>query len=276
MCWGYRGVQKLVLESVGEIAYRTLEMHHSFTTRTFSVHVKDVKDRKLIHATFSFQAREGAAASTVTADEAELRTDPDSGTLGLVFRDGCVESETTKITFPGAIEYQIALDQMTRKGDDSMTPAHIPLAELGDRISSQQETIRALQTSLAATCGFAMILGEFHYLGSKEMIVASQRLDAQRNLLTRLSLETPRRISNGFSCLCFALVGVPMAIRRKNAEFLSSFFVCFLPILLVYYPLLMLTLDRAKSGAWPSWCLWAPNLVMVAWSLVLFPRAIRY
>ena len=43
-----------------------------------------------------------------------------------------------------------------------------------------------------------------------------------------------------------------MAIRLRHAEFLAIFFVCFLPILLVYYPLLAVSVDHAKDGAVPA------------------------
>jgi lipopolysaccharide export system permease protein len=72
------------------------------------------------------------------------------------------------------------------------------------------------------------------------------------------------------------LVGAPMAIRLKHAEFLAIFFVCFLPILLVYYPLLAVSVDQAKDGAFPPPAVWAGNVVLALWGLWLLRRVIRY
>ena len=61
-------------------------------------------------------------------------------------------------------------------------------------------------------------------------------------------MEPQRRWANGLSCLCFVLIGAPMAILMRNADFLTSFFVCFVPILLMYYPLMIVGVDQAKLG----------------------------
>jgi lipopolysaccharide export system permease protein len=95
-----------------------------------------------------------------------------------------------------------------------------------------------------------------------------QLLDARQRLY-KLYMEPCRRWANGFSCLCFVIVGAPLAIRMKNTDLMTSFIMCFLPILLVYYPLLMFGTSQAKSGSFPSWGVWAGNilLVIIGWRL---------
>ena len=56
----------------------------------------------------------------------------------------------------------------------------------------------------------------------------------------------------------------------------TSFGLCFLPILLLYYPLLMYGLDRAKSGALPPYCIWLGNLVLLGGSFWLLRKVMRY
>jgi lipopolysaccharide export system permease protein len=88
-------------------------------------------------------------------------------------------------------------------------------------------------------------------------------------------MEPWRRWANGFSCLCFAIVGAPMAIRMRNADFLTSFFLCFLPILVVYYPLLMFGIDRVKAGELPPIAVWIGNLLVTVWGIWLLRRVVR-
>jgi len=88
-------------------------------------------------------------------------------------------------------------------------------------------------------------------------------------------MEPWRRWANGFSCLCFVLVGAPMAIRMRNADFLTSFFLCFLPILLVYYPVFMLGVSRVKSGSLPPPAVWMGNVLVALWGLWLLRSVIR-
>ena len=40
----------------------------------------------------------------------------------------------------------------------------------------------------------------------------------------------------------------------ENADFLTSFFLCFLPILLVYYPVFMAGVSEAKAGDLTAYC----------------------
>ena len=66
-----------------------------------------------------------------------------------------------------------------------------------------------------------------------------------------------------------------MAIRLRRSDFLTSFFVCFLPILIIYYPALMGAIDASKGGSSPLW-LWAGNGLLLVWGAWLLRRVIRY
>ena len=78
----------------------------------------------------------------------------------------------------------------------------------------------------------------------------------------RLLTEPHRRWATGFSCLFFVWVGAPLAIQMRNSDLLASFALCFLPILIVYYPLLVFGVDGAKHGTIPPWSIWAGNVLL--------------
>ena len=67
-----------------------------------------------------------------------------------------------------------------------------------------------------------------------------------------------------------------MGIWFRNRDFLSSFFLCFLPILIVYYPLMILGADVAKNGNLPTIAVWAGNFMLMLWGIWLLRRVIRY
>jgi lipopolysaccharide export system permease protein len=50
----------------------------------------------------------------------------------------------------------------------------------------------------------------------------------------------------------------------RNSDYMTTFFYCFFPTLILYYPLMITALDRAKAGQWPPYVLWVPNLAMLA------------
>ena len=76
--------------------------------------------------------------------------------------------------------------------------------------------------------------------------------------------------------MCIAIVGAPLAMRLSHREYLTIFFLCFAPILVIYYPVLILSIGGAKSGALPPCAVWSANLLLVAAGLLLLRRVLRY
>jgi lipopolysaccharide export system permease protein len=62
----------------------------------------------------------------------------------------------------------------------------------------------------------------------------------------------------------------------RFSEFIASFFICFLPILLVYYPLLAVSVDQAKDGVFPPQSVWVGNIVLAVAGLWMMRRVVRY
>ena len=96
------------------------------------------------------------------------------------------------------------------------------------------------------------------------------------NYLYRLRTEPYRRWALGFSCFFFVWAGAPMAMCRRHGDPLGSFFLCFLPILIVYYPLMVFGLDGSKHGTIPPWSNWAGNALLAVGGLFLLRRVLRY
>jgi lipopolysaccharide export system permease protein len=99
--------------------------------------------------------------------------------------------------------------------------------------------------------------------------------DGERRL-SKLRTEPWRRWAMGFSCFFFIWLGIPLAISMKSADYWTSFGACFLPILLIYYPLFALGLDRAKNGIWPAYSVWLGNLILFVFGLWLMRRIYRH
>jgi lipopolysaccharide export system permease protein len=72
------------------------------------------------------------------------------------------------------------------------------------------------------------------------------------------------------------LIGVPVSVWLRFSEFIASFFVCFLPILVVYYPLLAVSVDQAKDGAFPPQSVWLGNILLSLTGVWLMRRVNRY
>jgi lipopolysaccharide export system permease protein len=181
-----------------------------------------------------------------------------------------------KFDFPDVIEEAISLDDAARKERSTISAANIALRDLSGEIAKQHDAIDRAGQEMALIGGFQLMTGDFAKLSPSawEGLLANRK--DQQNRLFRLQTEPPRRWANGFSCLCFALVGMPLAMWMRNSDMLTSFFMCFGPILIAYYPLLAYGVDRAKAGAMPAYTVWLANGILALVSLYLLRKVLRY
>lgn len=274
MHWGFLGVERVVIDSAEDIAYSVLRTHKSFKSPAFEVTVFKVEGRKLIAPAFSIPSGDGSGMTTITAKSAELRSVPGSGKLTLIIYEAVVDAPEFYGEVPNDV-LEIEVDINPTAGRD-LSPSHMALRDIPEATVRQRETIERIEERMVAQAGLQILSGDFERLSSSLWNDEARNLQGQKYRLYRMLTEPPRRWANGFSCLCFTLVGAAMAIRMRNSDVLTSFALCFFPILVVYYPLLMFGLDRAKAGEIDPHAVWLANAILAVWGLWLLRRVIRY
>lgn len=274
--WGEAGVKRVIIQSVEEIAYGMLRTQRSFATPRFSIIVKEVDGRRLIRPIISFQANNDMPAFTLTAAEAELRSNLSENTLSLILID-CKMDTDEGLTFdwPGRTVQDIPLAYAAARDLGESSPTHLPLRRIGGAIEAQKLTIAELEQSVAAETGLALMTGEFDTLADAAWQRRQASVAAARTRLHRLQTEPWRRWASGFSCLAFVLLGAPVAIWWRHADYLSITAVVFIPILVLYYPLFNYALVYAKSGAIPPATVWLGNIVCGVLGVLLIRRVMR-
>jgi len=96
------------------------------------------------------------------------------------------------------------------------------------------------------------------------------------NLLTDIAKEYQMRPALSLGCFCFVLVGCPVGIWFSRSDYLSSFITCFLPIILLYYPLMLCGINLAKSGKMePALAVWPANILIALAGAFLMRRLMR-
>jgi lipopolysaccharide export system permease protein len=276
--WGRNGVQQVVMDAIEDIAYGMLESQHCYSTPFFSLNVKTVERKRLVRVTLTMSARGDSPAITITADEAELRYDRVGHVLKVFLRNGTIDfAGKGSMHFPNdEWEQEIPLNDASRARVGAKTPSWLPLWAIPEETVKQQALIERLDREMATLAAYQMLAGDFPDLANSGWADLASVRKQELGTLYRLMAEPHRRWSAGFSCLCFAWVGVPMAIRLRHRDFLTTFFLCFVPILLVYYPLLMYAAGGAKNGTMPAYFAWAGNLLLLAWGGWLLRRVMRY
>lgn len=275
--WGRAEVRRIVIEGLEEIAYSMLRTQRSFSARNFSMIVKRVDGRRLVQPIITFQPTDKSPMVTLVAEEAELRSDTQKESLLIVCRNGTVDvMGQGKLRFADTIEREIPLAAASPAGVDIVLPAWLPTRELPKEAARQEAFNQEYREMRSAKAALALAAGDFAALDGPEARNEAECLKLAESQWHRLRTEPHRRWANGFSCLCFVLIGAPMAIWRRNADFLTSFFACFLPILVLYYPVLALGVDQAKSGALPPAAVWFGNLIVALLGAWLLRRVVRY
>lgn len=276
--WGRSGIRRVIIESVEEIAYNTLRVNRSYSNPRFSISVMKVDGRRLINPTIVFQPSEDKPVVTMTADYGQLETNTEENTLTVLLHNGSIKvGNDLKLQVPGEMRREIPLPDATNaKTLDVGGPSQLPMWRIDSEIEKQVVKLDKMRGQLAARAGYQALVGDFDELLSERWWEEHSLLREEQSRLFRLHTEPHRRWANSLSCLCFVLVGAPLAIRLRNSDFLTSFFLCFLPILLVYYPLLAWGADRAKSGAVPPYAVWLGDAILVVVGAWIMRKVLRY
>jgi lipopolysaccharide export system permease protein len=268
--WGEVGVKRVIIQSVEEIVYGTLQTHRTYSNDRFSISVAEIEGRRLIGIYIDFFASGESPAFSVSAEEAELRSNLENNTLRLILLNSKIDGGgSLQGVFPGRTEREVPLSFASKKNDADIVASQLPLRDIPEAITQQQQTIRTQKQALAAEAGMSLIGGDLLDLNETRWKIKRQLLQQQLNRLYRLQIEPWRRTASGFMCLCFAVVGVPFAIQRRNADYVSNFGMCFIPIVFCYFPLFGACLNYAKAGSWPAFTIWLANVVcmFIGWRL---------
>jgi lipopolysaccharide export system permease protein len=275
--WGHGGVQRVVLESLEEIVYGRLQTTRSFSNKQLNVTVQGVQGKRLLQPTILYHPPHSRSAWTITADEASLHADVLGGAVSLTLVNADVDfGGSGSASHPGEWELTISLADFSGGQRRARSPANYPLREIRPTITQQQATIVLTKQELAARVAYSLATGRLFELSEVAWHAHLQGLEGGMRRLHRLYTEPQRRWANGFSCLCFVMIGAPMAVRRRQGEFWGSFFACFLPILIVYYPMLVGCVNAAKDGTLPPQAVWLGNAVLACWGIWLLRRVVRF
>jgi lipopolysaccharide export system permease protein len=267
--WGRSGIYRAILNASAETIYSVLEAHGSFNKNRLSIVVDDVQGSELINP--HIETTSAGSGERLQIHAAKARIFVDSDAEELVFR-----VDTARLQFGQALvkaphdEYRIPLASVTKKEGPGTSASGLPLRGITRALEQQNLEIAHEQSEMALEAAAQFVAGNWTSVTDPRW--KSKHNDLSQSVFRRFRLQSEpwRRWANGFSCLCFVLVGAPLAIYMRKSDFWTIFAVCFLPILILYYPLLMFSVSGAKSGSLPPWFAWMGNIVMmiIGWILV--------
>ena len=266
--WGRTGIYQVILNASAKTIYSVLEAQGSFSKEKMLIVVDDVQGEDLIG--LHFVAYSDNSKMQIQAAKARISVDQKNSSLVVEAKDSRVQvGDGANFFMPNWKSFPIPLGNVTKREGPGQNPSSLPLREMAAELQRQTSQLQDMQRNLAITAAFEMAGGNVMGLTSARWNQKHHDLEKEIFRKFRLESEPWRRWANGFSCLCFVIVGAPLAIRMRKSDFWTIFAVCFIPILLAYYPLLMFGVAQAKSGNMPPYIVWLGNIVMILVGLYL-------
>ncbi len=267
--WGFNGVQRVVMSSIENIAYGVLERDLSFQQDQFSLQVVEVNGRELIKPMIKI-SRTNSPPITINAQTAEMRYDDTSECIEMSITNGRAKiGNQTSFHFPDTIKQLIPLN--TTPPYDLLTahPSHMPMRDLPTASLKQSHDIVKRENEIAVRVGFNLLMSRPEQILGPEAQARIKALESSRRRLHRLGTEMHRRWSSGFTCLAMSMIGIPLGIRLKASDTMTTFGIVFLPTVLIYYPVFAVTLDMAKDGQLAPPGVWIANLLFICVGIVM-------
>ncbi len=267
--WTHNRLRTAALKDIEELIYTILRKDLCFNKPevNYSIYVKEVEGRRLMTATFKKRDNLGRDEIIAQAREAEIQVDLDKEEVnilmihGNILKNGQGEAFFERHTFQVPLP-PIGLNRRIRARELSM-----------EQIRDRQQQLVDEQDAIRSGRPVEPRKGRD---GLWHLLPRELQLKTLQKEFWELQTELHARPALALSCLFFTLVGVPVGIWVHKRDYLSSFVTCFLPIVLVYYPLMMFGINLGKEGKLdPAYSMWVGNAVLGLTGLILFWRLVR-
>jgi lipopolysaccharide export system permease protein len=268
-------LRAMVFNDAEELLYSLLKKHREikYSQFPYQIFVLDVKGKKLISPVFKRMDAHGFIDHVAHAREAELQVLPSKGQVKILMKHCYVSGENENGYL---IEKDFTVDLPKDFGKQAQRrPRDLTWQEILDQRVELEGKLEEIQRDISIRT--TLLLLKDAPLELPMQIQSYQEQIAQtRQQLVALDVELQMRPALSIGCLCFILVGCPVGIWFSRSDYLSAFITCFLPIVFVYYPLMLCGTGMAKEGRFNMIPLvWGADAVVGLMGIVLFWRLLR-
>lgn len=274
-------LKNALIRNIEDMFYRVLKQEREFDNKSwpFRIKVGDVRDRVLIDAWFMHRAKSDQSGSPydllVFARQATIEFNQSSNAVSVKLVDAYVQGNAEQPDYllidNDRLEIQLSNERGLQFSPtvQELTSAQIVTEQAECRRRTEHE--RRYQSAAAA---LTIASGRVHRRVRWEQVgkaIADHAYWVQR--LAKLETEKHMRTAIACGTFFFVLLGAPVGVWRAKGDFLSAFMTCFLPIILLYYPLTLAGVNLGKEGRLdPFFALWMGNaLLAVLGGLVIHP-----
>ncbi len=273
----------------------------------YVLYVRDVQDRRLLDVVVKRKTKKTDSSLPETFEyvartrEAVLKIDSANNLLTVDSNDWIVTGDKARIDSQDNKPFEIALPDHLRKDkfnallfDRSQTLDWDALPDRAGHFNAlADDALRIRWVLQEAKPGRQLTLAEQeeiakeHGLKPGQIPLAPQERELQvvhydgvakfhRRTSRTMMFEYHSRPALALGCLLFGLVGCPIGLWASRADYLSLFVICWLPAVIIYYPLVMAGGGMARDGKMPMGLgIWTANIVAAIAGILLMWRLIR-
>lgn len=274
----------VIFKDLEETFYKFLKRDREFNNPRwpFLIKVSDVDGKVMKDATFKKRTKDRdnreTYSATIQAKRAELHFD-------LINKIVRVHLDQAELQNYGKEEdvalinqriLEIPIPQENQFVPDKAVQEYTN-RELDDELVKARERIATDRKKQAITAAFLFAAGRMDQVKWGDVQKAQVEHAYFQKRIHEFETEKQLRTSMSFGSLLFVILGAPVGILFARRDFLSAFISCFVPIITVYYPLMLFGVNLGKEGTLPpSQALWMGNLVLIALSLWAYPKILKH
>ncbi len=261
--------RKIVFGSIEEAFYRYLKRDGEINNPNmpFFIKVRDVEGKTLIEPLFRHRAKSPPAAPntfdlTVRAERASIDFDMAKQlvTVNLENAEISDKENPSVVWINGRRVIQYAIEKAPEgfpRRVMEMTDAELTAERLVNVNLIARERKRQ-----AATACLAIAAGRIQKVDWSKVRTAFVDFNYWNKKLHEIDTERNLRVALASSVFFFVLLGAPVGILFAKRDFLSAFITCFIPIIILYYPLVLAMTNMGKEGITPPYVVFGGDLVL--------------
>ena len=276
--WSMQNIERIVTLAMEDIFFDVLSSQNLVEDpqQGYSISVASVdrEQRRLIMPNIRYTPKGSNRDSFVAqAREATLRFDLDRQEIVLHLMDAWLDA-------PGKMQGRLKDKEIAlpmELGGGRVKPRHLTIRDIENTLDSLHSESVQIAERQAIETAFALSLGEFDTLTTDEFCDRGRQVRTNLSQARKHHTEMHNRFALSCSCFFFVFVGGPFAILQARRQFLTTFFLCFLPILLVYYPVVLLMLNLSKQGSvHPGLAMWVGNAILLVSAVFVLRKTVQH
>lgn len=282
--------KQAIFKDMEEMFYKVLKKNRELDRPNwpFLIKVRDVEGKTLIGATFKHRASRAAKDSGGSKPEAQVKKaarpadDHQEYDLTVMARKATITFDSTK---GEAIVHLVDAEIQTngKQSDVALIndrALRMPFPDKGDpnalkkvqewttaELNVEQAKFRTLVANerrrQATAASLWIASGRIQRVNWKQFQRAFIDYRFWEQKCFEYETEKQMRVALSFGSFFFVLLGAPVGVLFARRDFLSAFISCFLPIIILYYPLTLFGVNMGKEGVInPTFGLWVGNSVL--------------